>query len=160
MIGSFGDKTFTVNSDIVYTPETESQSTEISVDEQEVDGSKPSSYIKSTLDSVSLSIKLSWNYVYVEDEIRSWKAICDSHEPHMLFMGDNPVSENKYLLYSVKATDILRSSNGTALKATLALEFKEYVREGTKESDSNTSSSSNKNSKTQSKVDEVQEAYK
>lgn len=159
MIGSFGDKEFTVNTDMVYTPETESWSTEISVDEQEVDGSKPSSYIKQTLDGVSLSIKLSWHFVYVEDEIRSWKAICDSHEPHMLFMGDNPVSENKYLLYSSKATDILRSPNGTALKATLALEFKEYVREGTKEANSDTSSSSNKNEETQSKVDDVQEAY-
>lgn len=159
MIGSFGDKTFTVNSDMVYTPESESWSTEISVDEQEVDGSKPSSYIKQTLDGVSLSIKLSWNYVYVEDEIRSWKKICDSHEPHMLFMGNNPVSENKYLLYSSKASDILRSANGTALKATLALEFKEYVRAGSKP-ETETKSSDNKSSKTAEKVDDVQEAYK
>ena len=58
-IGSFANKVFKVSSNHLYTFDEFTMNGELKVDEQEVDGSKPSSYIKgSGLDKVSLNILL------------------------------------------------------------------------------------------------------
>ena len=64
IIGSFANKVFKVSSNHLYTFDEFTMSGELKVDEQEVDNSKPSSYIKGPgLDKVSLNILLIYLYI-------------------------------------------------------------------------------------------------
>ncbi len=106
-IGSFNSKTFEVTQDKIYTFDDYTRDISLNIEDQEVDGSKPSTYIKGiTLEQVSFNVKLiQSNSIDVKTEIDDWKNICEDGVPYMLFIGDKPVSNNKFLLTSVSLTD-------------------------------------------------------
>ncbi|MBN1071143.1 hypothetical protein DVV81_08165 [Clostridium botulinum] len=160
-LGGFANKTFEVNMNKIYTFDDYTNSFGISVEEQEVENDKPSNYIKgSDLEKPSFTIKLRQSAtVDVESELKEWKDICYSKNPYMLFIGNNPVSNNKYLLEKGDVSDTLIINSGKIVKCTLKLTFKEHVRYGAKKEEgtssgkkkSSSSKSSSKSSKSSSK---------
>lgn len=148
IIGSFANKVFKVSSNHLYTFDEFTMSGELKVDEQEVDNSKPSSYIKGPgLDKVSLNILLiKQKNVNVRNEIQDWFKIRDAKTPHHLIIGNKNLSTDKFLLTSVNTSDTKIGPGGEFLKSTLQLQFSEYVRAGKKENNSTSASSSSSSS--------------
>ena len=146
-IGSFANKVFKVSSNHLYTFDEFTMNGELKVDEQEVDGSKPSSYIKgSGLDKVSLNILLiKQKNINVRSEINEWFKIMNSKIPHHLIIGNKNISSYNFLLTNIETSDTKIGPDGEFLKSNLKLQFSEYVRSGKKENNS-TSTSSNSNS--------------
>lgn len=155
IIGSFANKVFKVSANHLYTFDEFTMSGELKVDEQEVDNSKPSSYIKGPgLDKVSLNILLiKQKNVNVRNEIQDWFKIRDAKTPHHLIIGNKNLSTYKFLLTSVNTSDTKIGPGGEFLKSTLQLQFSEYVRAGKKENNSTSTSvsSSTSTSKSSSK---------
>lgn len=155
-LGGFSEKLFEVSSNKVYTFDDYSKSFSLNVESQEVDGDKPSSYIKGKgLQNPNITIKLRQTQnVDVETEVEDWGKICEAGTPYMLFLGNNPVATNKFLLKKVDVSDT-SYFGGKLIKATLKLEFEEYVRAGVKK-ESGTSdedkSKASKSSKAKSKA--------
>lgn len=133
----YGGKIFSVSPNRVYTFDGLERSGELSVDEQEVDGQKPSTYVKGpTLDKVGFNvvIKNSSN-LDIRSEIESWMTIKDLAIPHYIILGKKIYGKNKYLLTNVNASDQIVMPTGLISKATIRLEFSEYVRRGIKTAD-------------------------
>ena len=155
-LGGFAGKLFEVSSNKIYTFDDYSKSFTLNVESQEVDGDKPSSYIKGKgLQNPSITIKLRQSAsIDVQTEVEDWGRICEAGEPYMLFLGDNPVATNKFLLKKVDVSDT-NYFGGKLIKATLKLEFEEYVRAGVKK-ESGTSdeekSKASKSSKSKAKA--------
>lgn len=142
-IASFGSKVFTASRNKIYTFDGLTRSGSLNIEEQEVEGQKPSTYIKgSTLEDVSLSVKMFRNLgVNIENEIDSWMDIKDTAKPYILMMGNAPIGKNKFLLTDVSVQDNAINGQGKYIKATIQLQFKEFVRYG-KNKDTETSSES------------------
>lgn len=140
-LGSFSSKVFEVSQNKIYTFDEFTRDISINVEDQEVDGSKPSTYIKGTnLEPVSFTIKLRQsNSIDVETEINDWKSICEEGIPYMLFIGDKTVSNNKFLLTGVSLSDNDYIATGKIMRSTMKLTFKEYVRAGVKKEEGTSS---------------------
>ncbi|MCI1478124.1 MAG: phage tail protein [Clostridium beijerinckii] len=151
-LGSFSSKVFEVSQNKIYTFDEYSREISLNAEDQDVDGDKPSTYIKGiNLEQVSFNIKLiQSSSIDVEAEINDWKNICEAGDPYMLFIGDNPVSNNKYLLTGISLSDNSYTAKGKQNKSTLKLTFKEYVRAGVKKEEG-TSSETKKSTKKASK---------
>ncbi len=133
----FAGKVFSVSPNRIYTFDSLERSGELSIDEQEVDGQKPSTYIKGpTLDKVGFNVVLK-NAVNIDirNEIESWMKIKDAGKPYYIVLGKKIYGNNKYLLTNVNASDQTVMPTGLISKATIRLEFSEYVRQGTKTAD-------------------------
>ncbi len=136
-IASFAGKAFEASRNKIYTFDGLTASFGLITEEQDVEGKKPSTYIKGkNLESISFDVKLIQSKtVNVEKEINAWRRICNAAIPYMLFTGGKPVINNKFLLISVNLEETLYSAKGKLVKAVLKLEFKEYVRRGVKKND-------------------------
>ena len=134
-LGGFGDKTFEVSMNKIYTFKDYSNEVSLETEDQDVDGSKPSTYIKGMgLEAPSITIELRQSKnIDVETEYNNWKSICRNKKPHMLFLGNESVSTNKFLLIKVAISNVQFFSSEKMIKATLNLSFKEYVRAGVKQ---------------------------
>ncbi|MBZ9691633.1 phage tail protein [Clostridium sp. M14] len=133
-LGGFGDKIFEVSQDKIYTFSNVSNDLGLNIEEQEVDGDKPSIYIKGINNenpSFDLILNQS-NTIDCDTEFKEWKDIMYSKIPHMLFLGNDPVSNNKFLLIGVSPYNYVYHPNGKLIKLTLTLTFKEYPRAGVK----------------------------
>lgn len=148
-IGSFANKVFKVSSNYLYTFDEFTMNGELKIDDQEVDGSKPSTYIKgSGLDKVSFNLMLiKQKSIDVRTEIKDWFKIKDDKTPHNLIIGNSNLSSYKFLLTNVDVSDVKIGAGGEFLKAKVQLQFSEYVRAGKKDDKSSESpgkSTSNK----------------
>lgn len=133
-LGGFGNKLFEVSSKKVYTFTNDTNERSLETEEQDVDGRKPSVYIKNLgLINPSFNIELRQaKGLDVDNEFNEWNAILENKEKHMLFLGRNPVSSNKFLLVKISPSNVEYSMNGKRIKMTLGLTFKEYPRDGVK----------------------------
>lgn len=151
-IGSFGSKKFEVSYNKVYTLEDLSMNFKLNVEDQDIEGKKPSTYIKGFgLDDFSFSINIfKQKRVSIENEINDWRKILNAKVPYSLIINGKPICSNKVLLTGVGVDSIILTSN-SMIKAKLKLDFKEFVRWGKKEETSSvgakTSSSSSKSTK-------------
>ncbi|NFE73381.1 hypothetical protein FDC27_05150 [Clostridium botulinum] len=157
-LGEFAGKKFEVSSKKIYTFDDYSNSFGINIEEQDVENDKPSNYIKGfDLEKPSFTISLRQSAsVDVENELKEWKDICYAMTPYMLFIGNNPVSANKYLLEKGDISDTTIIGSGKMIKCQLKLTFREHVRYGAKKeegtsSDTKKSSSSSSSSSSKSK---------
>lgn len=148
-LGGFAGKLFEVSSNKIYTFFDDTNDLSLNVEDQEVDGDKPSTYIKGkNLEDVSFNIDLKQSKnIDVETEVKEWREIYELMSPCMLFLGNNPVSENKFLLRQMNVSNKLYSSSGWLIKATLKLTFKEYVRAGVKKEEGTSKSTKKKSTK-------------
>lgn len=148
-LGGFAGKNFEVSSNKIYTFDEFANEISLSVEDQEVEGDKPSTYIKGMdleKPSISLDIRQS-SSVDVETEIKDWRSICYAATPYMLFIGNDPVSDHKYLLTKVSISDTVFLPNGKKIRCKLKLSFEEYVRQGVKKEEGTTSESKKSSSK-------------
>ncbi len=156
-IGSFANKVFKVSSNTLYTFDEFERTGDLKIDEQEVEGNKPSTYIKgSGLDKVTLNLLLiKQKNLNVRNEIDEWFKIMNSKVPYHLIIGNKNLSSYKFLLTNVGTSDTKIGPRGEFLKSTLQLQFSEYVRAGKKEDNSTSTgvstSTSNSTSKSSSK---------
>lgn len=148
-IGSFANKIFSVSRDRLYPISEYNSSCSLNVEEQEVEGSKPSSYIKNeNLEEFKFSIALyNQRSVDVQEEIQEWKDICKAAQPYMLIIGGKPVCNNKVLLMHVEEQETSLNGDGKYFKAKLQLQFKEFVRNGYKQDEKEKKKRKNKNAK-------------
>lgn len=133
-LGGFGDKLFEVSQNRIYTFSNVSNDLGLNVEDQEVDGDKPSVYIKGKKNETpSIDITLiQSDSIDCDKEYKDWKDILYSETPHMLFLGNNPVSSNKFLLIGITPSNMVYHPHGKLIKITLTLKFEEYPRSGVK----------------------------
>ena len=153
ILGSFSNKTFVVSSNKIYTFDELTINGELKHEEQEVEGNKPSTYIKGPgLDKFSFTIFLiKQKSVNIEKEIEDWFKIRDSKTPSYFIIGGKSVSKNKLLLTNVDVSETKIGVNGEYLKAKIQLQLSEFVRAGKKQDTSTTTSSAPSTSKSSKK---------
>ncbi|KNF08561.1 hypothetical protein CLPU_6c00470 [Gottschalkia purinilytica] len=134
MIASFATKVFSVSQKRIYTLDEISRTGALNIEEQEVDGQKPSTYIKGPgLDEFSFTIPfVRQSGLSIGKEIEDWMNIRNMARPHMFILGNSPISNNKYLLVNVSVSDVVLDSKGNYVRAKVELQFKEFVRYGAK----------------------------
>lgn len=131
-IAAFGYKTFQVSASKVYTFSDFTFSSTLETEAQEVEGKKPSTYIKGPgLGTISFKIVADSSLgVDPEYEIKDWMAIKDLSQAFPFSIGGNPLSENKWLLKSVNVSNTLINGGGKIIRAIIDLAFEEFVRSG------------------------------
>jgi hypothetical protein len=141
-IAVFASKTFNVSRDKVYTFDGLTLSSSLNVESQDVEGKKPSTYVKgSGLNAMSFNIPVKIELGYnPRAEYDAWEAIKDKAVAYPFILGGKPVGVNKYLLKSVSLNNTLADNKGNILSGTLQLEFEEYVRQGSKTNSTSSSS--------------------
>lgn len=143
-IASFASKIFSVSSKKIYTFTDFSHNSDLRIEEQEVEGQKPSTYIKgSGLDDINLTVPLIFqDSINVDDEVKDWCNLKDNSIPYMLIIGTTPVGNNKFLLVKVSESETTFDNNGKRLKTKLTLQFQEFVRYGSSSDNPETSAES------------------
>ena len=143
-IATFGTKVFQVDTKKIYTFNSLSHSSSLETEAQEVEGKKPSTYIKGEgLGTLSFVIPLERAYgLDPRTEWESWENILAQQVPQLFVLGGKPLGKNKWLLKSVSPSDFTIDSNGQILGLILSLEFEEYVRAGSAAASSSAGSSS------------------
>jgi hypothetical protein len=142
-IAQFGNKTFNVSGNNIYTFDGFTKSSSVSTESQEVSGGKPSTHIKGdNLDTLGFNISLNNRFgIDVRAEIEEWEKIKNSHQAQMFILGGKSISKNKYMLKSVDILETVIDNKGNMRSAKLTLSFEEYVRQasgsGTGTSDPN-----------------------
>jgi hypothetical protein len=134
-IAIFGAKSFSVSSNKIYTFDGFKLSGDIQTESQDLDGKKPSTYIKGPgLENISFTILLDSRFgINVRQEIDEWRAIRDAAVQQNFILGGKPVSQNKWLLKNVSVDAKNIDANGNITKAALELSFEEFVRLGSKQ---------------------------
>jgi len=131
-IATFGKKVFQVDAKKIYTFRDFAYSATLETEAQEVEGKKPSTYIKGeALSTMSLTIPLGKEYgVDPRSEWESWENILAQKTPQYFILGGKPVGKNKWLLKSVSPSNMRIDNKGQIVGMDLTLEFEEYVRAG------------------------------
>lgn len=132
-IATFDKKTFNVSSNKILTFNNLSYGESLTVEQQEVIGQKPSTYIKGfSLMTIPLTVELKSTLgVDVQAEIDDWLNMLRAKTKNYFFLGNKPVSRNKFLLTRVDIDGKAILNNGKVQSATLSIELQEYVRGGT-----------------------------
>lgn len=131
-IASFHGKVFSVSSSKKYPITGLTMDSSLETEAQEKIKDKPSTYIKGeSLSTMSFEIPLRSDFfINPRKQIEEWELIKSNAQPAVFILGSKPIGKNKWLLKSVSTTDIEIDGRGNILKATLKLEFEEYVRAG------------------------------
>lgn len=131
-IATFQKKIFQVSGDYKYPLNGLGWSSALNTESQEKLKSKPSTYIKGEdLSPLSLTIPLRTALgMDVRKEIESWEAILSKQSPDYFILGTKPIGRNKWLLKSVGVSETEIDGKGFLRKATLKLDFEEFVRAG------------------------------
>jgi len=133
LIATFANKMFGVSSNKIYPMSDFQWAGALDTEAQEKIGSKPSTYVKGeALDTLTFEIPLRADFGIngVREQIEEWKAIKAAAVPYPFILGQKPIGKNKWLLKTVSATNTEIDGRGVMLKATLKLEFEEYIRPG------------------------------
>lgn len=133
-IAVFKNKVFQVDTSKIYTFKDFTYSSVLNTEHQDVDGKKPSTYVKGPgLDNFGIVITLETsNGVNPRQEWEEWQQILAQSLPDTFILGGKPIGENKWLLKSVSPSDVRADNTGNITGLTLSLEFEEYVRPGQK----------------------------
>lgn len=141
-IAAFQGKTFQVSQDRILTINGLEWGGSLDTEAQDKVQDKPSTYIKGLgLSTLSFEVPLRADFgTSVRSEIEEWESIRDAAKPDIFMLGSSPVGRNKWLLKSVNVSDTLLDGEGYLLKATMKLDFEEYVRAGSAKDSSKSSS--------------------
>lgn len=134
MIASFGEKLFQVDFEKVYTMMGVTLSVALNKQTQEVEGKKPSTWVKGPgLRKLKFAVPLKVEFgVTPRDEIDYWLTLAESGKPYPFVIGSKSLSEYNWVLEKVEATDANILSRGQISSAEIMLTFEEYVRTGSK----------------------------
>ena len=142
-LGTFSGKDFNVINDFTH-------DTVISVEKQDYDGGKPSSYVKDDLETAIIKISLkSYRVSDIKAEANEWKKICRNKTPDILVVNGEAVTSNRMILKKVSEGSFIYE--GEVISGMeLTLEFEEFVRYGANKEEGKKSSSSKKGSSSKS----------
>ncbi|RII32856.1 hypothetical protein D2A34_21925 [Clostridium chromiireducens] len=152
-MASFATKVFEVSGDNkIYTFQDFQYSSSLQTDKQDSDGNKPSTYNKGPdLDSFGFKVKLDASYgVNPRSDWEEWKSLMESGVAYPFILGGKPLGSYNYILVGVKPSNFNIDNEGNILSLELDLNFDEYVRAGS--ADSNKKSSNKKLGKKSSEV--------
>ncbi|MVB11084.1 hypothetical protein CAFE_17860 [Caprobacter fermentans] len=140
ILGSFGGKSFEVSSSKLNTPNDLQISGDLNTSTEDASGKKPATTIKGPgLIKISAEIILLASAgVDVRAEIDGWMAIKDAAVSYPFLLCGKAVSLNQFLLTSCSASDyavVPINNTPTMVKATLKLEWEEYLSPGAQKSD-------------------------
>lgn len=153
-IAVFGSKVFEVSWKKIYTMSDISVEYALSVEEQDVEGKKPNTYIKGeALIPFNFTIHLDSRFVDIEQEIDSWKNILSGRTPYPLSIGGKLISNNRFLMVKMAQEKPVLNRNGEYLSVDLKIELKEYSDTGKKKASSGSNGSSKKKSTKSEKSD-------
>ncbi len=143
-IATFQNKVFQVSGNRKYPLDGLGWSSALNTESQEKLKSKPSTYIKGEdLSPLNFTIPLRADLgIDVRKEIESWESILSNQSPDFFILGTKPIGKNKWLLKSVGVSETEIDGKGFIRKATLKLDFEEYVRAGKAEAKQNNSATS------------------
>lgn len=149
-IGAFGDKTFEVSQDRIYTPDGLNYSESLNVEKKETEGGKPTTYIKGLgAMEVGFDIQLKHPFCNVQQEIDWWLLKMRSKTPEYLTIGEKTFGTDKQLLKSVSVADKVILPNGKVISAKISLSFSEMPFNGyAKNNNSTTNTTKNTTKKT------------
>ena len=150
---TFGSKQFEVSQSKIYTPNGVSISEELTLEETEVSGKKPTISVKGIkLRSLSFELKLDARFVNVHKEITYWETTLKEKKSRMFTLG--AYSLGQYYLTKTDIKDIILVETGGYASATLSLSFTE---DGAVTSSNKSSTSSNKSVTTNKKAAAVKQ---
>lgn len=131
-IASFHNKIFAVSSNKKYPLSGLLWGGSLDTEAQDKLKDKPSTYIKGEmLGNLSFEINLRADFgINPRVEIEQWEAIKSNAKPAVFILGTKPIGKNKWLLKSASPSDIELDGRGRIIKATIKLEFEEFVRAG------------------------------
>lgn len=142
-IGAFGDKTFEVTHERIYTPDGLNYKESLSVEMQETEGGKPATYIKGLgAMEIGFDIQLKHRFCDVQAEIDWWLLKMRSGTPEYLTIGAKTYGTNKQLLKDVSVADKVILADGTVVSAKISLSFSEYTAKGYKKDENSTTETS------------------
>ena len=142
VVGAFGNKTFEVSANKIYTFDGLSISESINVEMQEVEANKPATYIKGNGEmNIGFDILLLSRFCDVDYEIDYWLLKMRSVVPEYLTIGKKAYGTNKFLLTNVSVGDVLIAADGTKTRAKVTLTFSEWTKAGYKKDDKSTTTS-------------------
>lgn len=142
VVGAFGNKTFEVSQNKIYTFDGLTISESLNVEMQEVEANKPATYIKGNGEmNIGFDILLLSRFCDVDYEIDYWLLKMRSVIPEYLTIGKKAYGTNKFLLTNVSVGDVLIAADGTKTRAKITLTFSEWTKAGYKKDDKSTSTS-------------------
>lgn len=120
----FGSKSFEITASKIYTPNGISYDESITTEEVAVEGKKPTLNIKGLgLKNLSFTVVLDARFVTVESEISYWDKALLAKKSENFSIGKNNIG--KFFLTQVSKSNIVLGKNGSYIKCTLSLTFKE-----------------------------------
>lgn len=157
-IAVYASKTFEVNTDKIYTFDDFQCSAALQTEKQDVENSKPSTYIKGAdLETMNFKLKLDIAFgINPRREWEEWKEIMNAAKAYPFILGNKPYGGN-WLLVSVGKSNVQIDNSGNILALELDLKFDEYVRQGTaKDKEKGKGKSKKKKEKEVSSLDEAE----
>ncbi len=104
-----------------------------SVETQGTTGGKPISYITAVnLIKGGFKIHLDHRYVNVASKIYAWRKYAESRNAYVFSIGGSLVSDNKFVVTSVKVSNTFFTNKGKILRADLDISIEEYAGSGSK----------------------------
>lgn len=96
-------------------------------------GKKPISYITAlSLIKTGFKIHLDGRFVDVREKINAWESMAEDTNLYAFSIGDVFVSKNKFVVESVKVSNIKINGRGKILSADLDISIQEYAGTSTK----------------------------
>lgn len=128
-IARFGYEAFYVNSrNGIYTPSDLSFEYGKTIETQNSSGKKPVSYMGDvSLIKSGFKLHLDYRFVNVQQKIDTWRSMAEGSKLYAYSVGGKMVSTNKFVVTSVKTSNIKMNGQGVMLSADLDISIEEYA---------------------------------
>ena len=128
-IARFGTEAFYVNSkNGIYTPSDLSFEYGKTIETQSASGKKPVSYMGDvSLIKSGFKLHLDCRFVNVQQKIDTWRSMAEGNKLYAYSVGGKMVSTNKFVVTSVKESNIKMNGRGVMVSADLDISIEEYA---------------------------------
>ena len=129
ILASFGKESFYVSSEKgIYTVSDLSMEYGKNIETQGTTGKKPISYITAlNLIKTGFKIHLDCRFVNVDEKINAWRTMAEGNNLYVFTLGGVLVSQNKFIVQSVKVGNVKINGRGVKLSAELDVTIEEYA---------------------------------
>lgn len=129
ILAQFGYETFYVNSTKgIYTPSDLNFEYGKTIETKNRAGKKPVSYMGDVnLIKTGFKLHLDNQFVDVQSKIDKWKAMAEGDYLYAYSIGGKMVSSNKFVVTSVKVSNVIINGRGKTLSADLDISIEEYA---------------------------------
>lgn len=129
ILAQFGYEVFYVNStNGIYTPSDLSFEYGKTIETEKRAGKKPLSYMgEVSLIKSGFKLHLDNRFVDVQSKIDKWQAMAEGNYLYAFTIGNKLVSTNKFVVTSVKVSNVKTNGRGVKLSADLDISIEEYA---------------------------------